>query len=80
VQKSKGKGKSRMEQFKEATHRHPIIVPALSLDDGIAAVRAFLPLGKAATTPATCPSSSVTISLHCRYRRTRRSVGVAAGQ
>jgi hypothetical protein len=31
-----------MEQFKEATHRHPMIVPQLSLDDGIAAVRAFL--------------------------------------
>ena len=40
--KSKGKGKSRMEQFREATHRHPMIVPALSLDEGIAAVRAFL--------------------------------------
>jgi hypothetical protein len=41
--KSKGKGKSRMEQFREAAHRHPMIVPALSLDEGIAAVRAFLP-------------------------------------
>jgi phage terminase large subunit len=38
-----GSGKSRMEQFREATHRHRMVVPALSLDDGIAAVRAFLP-------------------------------------
>jgi hypothetical protein len=38
-----GSGKSRLEQFREYTNRHPIIVPQLSLDDGIAAVRVILP-------------------------------------
>jgi len=38
-----GSGKSRMEQFREYTGRSPLIVPQLSLDDGIAAVRAILP-------------------------------------
>lgn len=38
-----GSGKSRMEQFREYTNRHPRIVPQLSLDDGIAAARVLLP-------------------------------------
>jgi hypothetical protein len=38
-----GSGKSRMEQFREYTGRMPRIVPQLSLDDGIAAVRTVLP-------------------------------------
>jgi hypothetical protein len=38
-----GSGKSRMEQFAEYTGRYPRIVPTLSIDDGISAVRALLP-------------------------------------
>jgi hypothetical protein len=38
-----GSGKSRRELFYEYTGRYPRIVPALSLDDGISAVRATLP-------------------------------------
>jgi phage terminase large subunit len=38
-----GSGKSRMEMFHEYTGRYPRIVPTLSVDDGIAAVRATLP-------------------------------------
>jgi hypothetical protein len=39
-----GSGKSRTEQFQECTGRFPRIVMQLSLEDGIAAVRATLPL------------------------------------
>ena len=38
-----GSGKSRREMFAEYTRRYPRIVPTLSVDDGIAAVRAILP-------------------------------------
>jgi hypothetical protein len=38
-----GSGKSRMELFQDYTGRYPRIVRQLSLDDGIAAVRATLP-------------------------------------
>ena len=38
-----GSGKSRTEQFHEYTGRFPRIVMQLSLDDGVAAVRATLP-------------------------------------
>jgi hypothetical protein len=38
-----GSGKSRREMFQEHTGRYPRIVPTLTLDDGIAAVRAILP-------------------------------------
>ena len=38
-----GSGKSRMEQFAEYTGRYPRIVRTLTVDDGIAAVRAILP-------------------------------------
>ncbi len=36
-------GKSRLEMFAEYTSRYPRIVPTLTVDDGIAAVRAILP-------------------------------------
>lgn len=38
-----GSGKSRREMFQEYTGRYPRIVPSLSVDDGISAVRAILP-------------------------------------
>lgn len=38
-----GSGKSRREMFQEYTGRYPRIVPTLSVDDGISAVRAILP-------------------------------------